>query len=325
MTDREAPPAIVGESAAAREIRSTIVQVARTDLPVLIVGPTGAGKELVAQSLHHVSRRSGLCVAVNVCAIGESMFEASLFGHVRGAFTGAIRDSGGLLLEADGGTLFLDEISGLPPAAQAKLLRAIETRVFRPVGGSRDRRSAFRVVSATNEPLDELAAEGRFRWDLLHRLSGIVIAIPPLRDRLDDIPMLIRHFVATNGLGASGVTVDDGGMRALQQHDWPGNVRELRHVLERSAALSPSTALGRDDIMRALAHGQRPKQNEVDLAERDRLVDIMELHHWDTAAAAARFGVHRGTIYRWLQRFGISRPHRRILLTSASESKVRSL
>jgi transcriptional regulator of acetoin/glycerol metabolism len=114
-------------------------------------------------------------------------------------------------------------------------------------------------------------------------------------------------------------------MRALQQHDWPGNVRELRHVLERSAALSPSTALGRDDIMRALAHGQRPKQNEVDLAERDRLVDIMELHDWDTAAAAARFGVHRGTIYRWLQRFGISRPQRRILLTSASESKVRSL
>lgn len=322
MTGREMPPAIVGESTAARAIRSMIDRVADTDLPVLIVGPTGVGKELVAQSLHHISGRIGQCVAVNVCAIAEPMFEAALFGHVRGAFTGAIRDAGGLLLEADRGTLFLDEISGLPLAAQSKLLRAIETHVFRPVGANRDRASAFRVVSATNERLDRLATEGRFRWDLLHRLSGVVIDIPPLSERLDDIPLLIAHFIAANGLGARGVTVDERGIRALQQYHWPGNIRELRHVLERSAALSSAPALDRDDIMRALEHGQRPKQSLVEHAERDHLVDILKQHDWDTAAAAARLGVHRGTIYRWLQRLGISRPQRSTLLANRSASNI---
>src|SRR3954470_19051267 len=193
--------AIVGDSSAIQQLRALIATVAPTRLPVLVEGPTGSGKELVAAALHQASGRRGRLVAFNVCAIGDALFEDALFGHVRGAFTGAANDSAGFLREADAGTVFLDEISGLPWALQAKLLRAVETGEFRPVGAARDARSDFRVVAATNEHLDDLVECGRFRADLKHRIGGVVISVPTLAERVDDIPDLTRYFArrATGG------------------------------------------------------------------------------------------------------------------------------
>ncbi len=300
---------IVGDSPAMRALRSLIERAAPLELPVLIQGPTGAGKELVAQALHAASGRSGRCVAVNACAIPEAMFEATLFGHVRGAFTGATADSRGFLEEAHRGSIFLDEIGDLALPLQAKLLRVIETREFRPIGARADRRSAFRTIAATNEPIDALVADGRFRRDLAHRLGGIVIDVPPLRQRLDDIPALVRHFVHSASAGGDDIRLTDGAIHALQDHDWPGNVRELRNAIERALALSDRRRLGRYDIVLALrAGGMGGPAEHRDSFARRRLLKTLEQCAWDTARAATRLGVHRATVYRRMRRLGISTP-----------------
>ncbi|HJR63809.1 MAG TPA: sigma 54-interacting transcriptional regulator, partial [Gemmatimonadaceae bacterium] len=239
-------------------VRELVRQIAPTELSVLIEGPTGAGKELVAQAMHAASRRSGRLVAFNVCAIAETMFEDALFGHVRGAFTGATSDAAGYLVEADKGTVFLDEISGLAMGMQAKLLRVLETREFRPVGARLDRRSDFRVVAATNEPLATLLAERRIRADLAYRLGGVVIQVPSLRERPEDVPVLACRFME-RARASCGIAVRLSGeaLHALQQYDWPGNVRELKNVVERAAVLAEGavvTGLRRCREARALEH-----------------------------------------------------------------------
>lgn len=236
--------AIVGSSPPIRQVRDLIALAAPTTLPVLIQGPTGAGKELVAAALHAMSGRRGRLVAFNVCAIGDAMFEDALFGHVRGAFTGAVADSQGLLREADHGTVFLDEISGLNASLQVKLLRALEHGQFRPVGARSDCRSEFRVIAATNEEIGDLVDAGRFRADLAHRLGGIVIRVPALADRRTDIPCLVEHFLRP---AHCAVTVSDAALLRLVEHPWPGNVRELRQVVEWAAVLASQRPGGRLD------------------------------------------------------------------------------
>jgi DNA-binding NtrC family response regulator len=295
--------ALLGESEAIRDLRSLIERVARTSLSVLISGKTGSGKELVAQALHRGSRRDGALVAINVCAVTDSMFEAALFGHVRGAFTGAVGNSPGFLAEANGGTLFLDEISGLPAPAQAKLLRAVETKEFRPVGARMDRRSDFRVVAATNEELRGLAAAGRFRADLLQRLSAVTIRVPALRARADDIPQLVTHFAAGCSAGATPATFSRTAIERLQAHHWPGNVRELRHIVECAIALAESSSIGVREVESLLGGGA----GESMLARRDdhlrdELMCALEAAEWDVDAVARQLGVHRATIYRRLKR-----------------------
>jgi DNA-binding NtrC family response regulator len=185
---------LVGESAVMVRLRDLVLRLAPARLPVLVQGPTGAGKELVAQALHRASGRKGRCVAFNACAIPDAMFEDALFGHVRGAFSGASHDHTGYLGEANGGTVFMDEIGSLGIDAQAKLLRAVETRVFRPVGARRDQESDFRLVTATNVRLGDLVGTGRFRPDLAHRISAAVITVPALAEHPEDIPALAEHF-----------------------------------------------------------------------------------------------------------------------------------
>src|SRR5512146_522674 len=182
---------LIGDSKPMQRLRALIARVAPTKVPVLIEGETGTGKELVAASLHKQSRRDGAFVAFNVCALSDSMFEDALFGHAKGAFTGAVGESLGFLREANGGTAFLDEISGLPLAQQAKLLRALETGVVRPIGSARDAITDFRLIAATNERVDDLVDQGRFRPDLAHRLRGLVLTLPTLAERVDDIPALV--------------------------------------------------------------------------------------------------------------------------------------
>jgi DNA-binding NtrC family response regulator len=299
---------LIGETPAIRMVRDMVARLASKRIPVLVHGPTGAGKELVAHSLHLRSGRTGNYVPFNVCAIADTMFEDTLFGHTRGAFTGAVAESPGYMAEADGGTLFLDEIGGLGMAQQMKLLRALETGQFRPVGASRDRRSNFRLVSATNEDLPALVDEGRFRADLLHRLSGITLQVPPLRDRRDDIPLLVHHFLAAAFAGQP-VRVSPGAMAALCDHDWPGNVRELRNALERISALVDFPEITATDVALALQPATLTSPQRS--AARDDLLQALEACEWDPQRAARALQVHWTTVYRRMRRYGIVRPNGR--------------
>jgi DNA-binding NtrC family response regulator len=311
LTPAKPDPALVlvGESGAIRRLRATVERVAPAQISVLIEGPTGSGKELVAALLHRLSGRIGPLVAFNVCAIADTMFEDALFGHVRGAYTGAGTDIPGFLREAHGGTLFLDEIGGLPGLLQPKLLRALETGVFRPIGSSRDAKSDFRLVSAANEPIGHLIDAGRFRPDLAHRMSGIVLSVPPLDERRDDIPHLVHHF-------AQARAVDPGALRILQGRSWQGNVRELRQVVEAAFVLGRGT-LDRRAVESALElRSPVPTPSKPRVAdstdyfslERSRLVSALDQSSWDTDAVARTLGVHRSTVYRRLKRLNVVLP-----------------
>lgn len=291
-----------------RELRAKIAMAARSALSVLIQGPTGSGKELVAAALHAESGRSGAFVALNVCAISDTMFEDALFGHVRGAFTGAVDDSLGYFREAHLGTVFLDEISGLQLVSQAKLLRALETGEFRPVGGRHDVRSDARIVSATNEDLGTLVADHRFRTDLAHRLAGVTIRVPSLAERTEDIPLLVRHFLERAGLGALEV-----GRRTFEElcsRTWSGNIRELKHFVEWVLVLTQGHL---DDvtILRALATYGLRESPEGLAAEALQLRDVLTRHDWNTARAARELGIHIATVYRRMEKHRVVAPRPR--------------
>ena len=298
---------LIGDSLAMRRLRALVTRIAASTLPVLIEGETGSGKELVARALHEWSGRSGRLVALNVCAVSDSMFEASMFGHVRGAFTGALRDSAGYLTEAHRGTLLLDEVSGLSAGNQVKLLRALETKEFRPVGGCADQRSDFRLLAASNESVATLVDRGQFRRDLAHRLGGLRVSVPPLRERIEDVPMLAMHFAAHACERPTDAVIESGAMRVLLAHSWPGNVRELRHVLEASIALSGGYVEAHD--VAALIQ-QDGTQNTAVVRRRDyqdrELLAQLERCAWDVSEVASELGVHRATVYRRLDRLAAS-------------------
>lgn len=335
MDGRTLAGLLLGESRLMKDLRDSIAKLAPSRLPVLIEGPTGAGKELVAEALHLASGRRGAFVPVNVCAIGEGLFESTLFGHVRGAFTGAAADQRGYLREADGGTIFLDEIAGLALAQQAKLLRAIESRAFRPVGASADTQSDFRVVAASNEPLDRLAAEGRFRADLLYRLRGTRVRVPALLERIEDVDILAQHFARHAAEAGSSAVLAAGAIEPLRRYEWPGNVRELRAVVEHAAVLAGGAAVQRAHVeaaMRAIHspdasatfqggtlslkrpspiverehRGSEEPATEQLVGERQRLAEVLAKFDWRIDRAAAHFGVHRTTLYRHMRRLGLT-------------------
>jgi two-component system NtrC family response regulator/two-component system response regulator AtoC len=292
-----------------QRLRALIARVAPTNVPVLIEGATGTGKELVATMLHRLSGRSGPFVPFNVCALPDSMFEDALFGHVKGAYTGAVADTPGYLREANGGTAFFDEISGLALGLQPKLLRAIETRTIRAVGSSRDVTSDFRVVAATNERLEDLVDAGRFRVDLNHRLSGLVLTVPTLADRNDDMPALVEHFTRRARSGRT-VKVTRDAMQVLRQRHWPGNIRELKQVIE-AALLFAGDVLDVDAL--AIVLSQRARLGDrsgpsASYVEREHLLGVLRSANWDTEQAAESLGVHRTTIYRRMRRLGIPLP-----------------
>jgi DNA-binding NtrC family response regulator len=302
MTAQQIHDILLGSSIPIRRVRSLIECVAPTELPVLIAGPTGSGKELVAHAIHAASGRRGRFVAFNACAIAETMFEDALFGHVRGAFTGAMNSSPGYLREANGGTAFLDEISGLTVNAQAKLLRAVETREFRPVGAPADVRSDFRLIAAANEDIWDLQQSGRFRADLAHRLSSFVIRVPPLRDRMEDVPMLANAFLREIA-GDSDICIDKETLMLLKGHHWPGNVRELRHVVRSAATLGGKGTLSPENVREAISW-MAPEMTGMpseSLADR-RLIEVLEQCGWNADEAAKQLNVHRTTIYRRLKR-----------------------
>jgi DNA-binding NtrC family response regulator len=307
----EAPyriPAWVGRSALLDPVHAWVGRMRASEANALIVGESGTGKELIARALHFDGRRrEGPFTAVDCAAIPQTLMESELFGHVRGAFTGAHADRAGLFGRADGGTIFLDEIGELPPDVQGVLLRALEERRIRPVGSSEHRPVDVRIVAATNRDLEREAAEGRFRRDLFYRLNVVMIRVPPLRERKEDLPELVRHFLARQGRGS--VVLSPAAREALERYDWPGNVRELKHALERSLVLARGERIDAGDlpeVVRAAA-GERPEGSTATLRELEgrALRELLSRHRGNTAAVARALGIDRSSVYRKARRHGI--------------------
>ena len=307
---------LLGSSPAMRRIYSLIERAAPTEANVLILGENGTGKELIAREIHRRSRRAdGVLVAVDLGAVAENLFESELFGHVKGAFTDARADRIGRMQAADGGTLFLDEVGNLPLHLQPKLLTALEQRQVVPVGGNRPVPIDIRVVAATNLPPERLADEGRFRQDLLFRLNTVEIELPPLRERREDIPVLIDHFIAlyAKKYGKPARELPEFVMAALQDYDWPGNVRALRHAAERAVILASEGAFTVEDFSlartapRAAAPLPRPAGSDLNLerAEKQMVEQALKKHHYNISLAAQELGLTRASLYRRMDKHGL--------------------
>jgi two-component system response regulator GlrR len=300
--------AILTRSPRMEQVLAEARMVAQSDASVLVHGPSGSGKELLARALHAASARAAApLVAVNCGAIPENLVESELFGHVRGAFTGAVRDRPGLFLEARGGTVFLDEIAELPLAAQVKLLRVLQEGEVRPVGGERSVRTDVRVISASHRRLDEEVAAGRFREDLFYRLNVVTLALPPLAERREDIALLAQHFLATlaqryaKPLAGFG----PGALEGLVAAAWPGNVRQLQNVVEKCVVLSPGPQVTQALVQRALAN-QAGELLPFDEArrqfERDYLIQLLKLTAGNVSQAARMAQRNRTDFYALLGR-----------------------
>ena len=291
---------LIGDSVAMRSIVDVIERVANADVPVLITGDTGTGKGVVARALHaESSRHAGPMVPVNCAALPESLLETELFGHVRGAFSGATGDRSGLFVEADGGILFLDEIGEMPLGLQSKLLRALESGSVRPVGANRERSVDVRIVAATNRDLRAAVAAGTFREDLLYRLDVVTISVPSLQHRREDIPTLLGHFLNISRLRYPHSPVRTFGkdaLDALMTYSWPGNIRELAHTVERLVLLSSGPEVGRNDLPDALRSGGE----RTDLEFRGAVIPIRDVQRRYAAWALAQFGGQRGRTAHYL-------------------------
>jgi DNA-binding NtrC family response regulator len=303
---------IVGNSPAVRRVLQLIEKVAPTDATVLARGESGTGKELVARAVHGNSpRRDKPLVTVNCATLQEQLLESELFGHERGAFTGADRAKPGLFEVAEGGTLFVDEVAEMSPALQAKLLRVLEDGHYRRVGDTRERRADVRVVAATNKPLEEEIKAGRFRDDLFHRLNVIAVTLPPLRDRREDIPLLVDHLLRTRRLGAAPFAVDPAATDVLTRYDWPGNVRELANVLERAQILAEGSTITLDDLPENLSATAGPpgavpeSPDALEAVERQHVAEILRRSGGNKVQAAKALGVSRRTLYRLIDKHGL--------------------
>jgi formate hydrogenlyase transcriptional activator len=308
--------AIVGQSPPILDVLARVAQVAPTDSSVLLLGETGTGKELLAQAIHDKSpRRSAPLVTVNCAALPPHLIESELFGHEKGAFTGATAAKGGRFELADGGTLFLDEIGELSADLQVKLLRFLQHGEFERVGSTRTRKVDVRIVAATNRDLTQAMADGRFRTDLYFRLSVFPVQVPPLRDRREDIPLLVWACINRRQarLGRHIERVPKRAMEALRAYAWPGNVRELENVIERALILSTGSTLRFEETLGAAARGAtaQPSLERLDHVERAHIRRVLGECGWKIAGkghAAQTLGLHPNTLRSRMQKLGISRP-----------------
>jgi two-component system response regulator AtoC len=308
---------LVGESPAMLQVFDVVQQVAPTRATVLITGETGTGKELVAHAIHNLSpRKSGPFVAVHAAALTTTLLESELFGHEKGAFTGAVERRIGRFEAADGGTLFLDEISEIDPAMQVKLLRVLEERAFERVGGTKTLQVDVRLVAATNKDLKKLVSEGKFRDDLFYRLSVVTVNLPPLRERRSDVPLLVQAFIrqcsAENGKPVREITAE--AVNTLMAYDWPGNVRELRNTIEQMVVLSRGERLTLRDVPATVRGGAdltkisvvRPGTTmTVEEAERQLIAQALKETDGNRTRAAQRIGMSRRTLHRKLKKYGL--------------------
>lgn len=308
---------LVGNSTAMRDVHKLVTRMGKSRFPVLILGETGTGKEVVARAIHNMEGR-GPFVVVDCSSLVGPLMESELFGYAKGAFTGAHNPKLGLLDAANGGTAFFDEIGELPLDLQVKLLRVLQDKEFRPIGGLAQRSSNFRIIAATNRNLAREVEDKRFRQDLYYRLKVMKLRLPPLRERREDIPALIGHFLARYG---NGHRVSDEVMEMLVAYDWPGNVRELEHSVQQMVAMNsgpwlsradlPSTVMNRDSETRIASHQMSPSPSDpagvTPLAEIERsaILHAIQITKGDRTMAAELLGIGRTTLYRKLKEYGL--------------------
>lgn len=320
LSDKADFSRLVGISESMREVFALVRKVAASEATVLIGGESGTGKELVARAIHSGSeRQTGPFVAVNCAAIPRDLLESELFGHARGAFTGAIKERKGKFEQAEGGTLFLDEVGELPLDLQPKLLRALQEREIEPVGGTA-RRIDVRLVAATNRDLEAALGDGSFREDLYYRLAVIPLHLPPLRERRDDIPLLVRHFLDKHGKNPS-VVCSEAALEALADYDWPGNVRELENAVERMLILRRGAGIELDDLPPKI---RRPRPSvavpvagvlnlpeegyPLEELEKEAVLEALRRNDWNQTRAAAFLRIPRHTLLYRMEKYEIRKP-----------------
>ncbi len=309
---------IIGKSSSMQEVLKIADKVAGSDCTVLISGESGTGKELFARYIHRNSRRGDRpFVSINCGALPETLLESELFGHMKGAFTGAHRNNDGLFRVAHEGTLFLDEIGEMSPGIQVKLLRALQEREVMPVGGTRPVAIEVRVLAATNRDLEEDVRRGKFRADLYYRLNVVPLRVPPLRERPDDIPLLVEHFLrkACDAEGVPCKRFDAEAARLLKQHDWPGNVRELENIVERAVILVDAREILADALPAAVVRGRgAPSVEELmegnptlEALEKRYITKVLDESNWRKKRASQILGIDASTLYRKIQRYHLTK------------------
>ena len=312
---------IIGKSEEIQKVFNLVDKVADTDSTILICGESGTGKELIAKAIHYRSSRANKpFVSINCGALPENLLESELFGHVKGSFTGAIRDKEGLFKVASGGTFFLDEVGETSPAIQVKLLRVLQEREIIPVGGTKPIKVDVRLIAATNADLEKEVKDDRFRADLYYRLNVIPINLPPLRDRRDDIPLLIDHFlkIATQKTGKVK-EVSKEAMECMINYDWPGNVRELENIIERAVILEETDEITLDSLPEKIRNKSvgtkkivmQKAQVTLEELEKEYLISVLEETNWQKKKASSILGINASTLYRKIQRYGLKREYQK--------------
>ena len=318
LAERYSIENVIGRDYKMLKVFDLIEAVADTPTTVLVTGESGTGKSMIARAVHQRSnRRDKPFVEVACGALPETLLESELFGHVRGSFTGAVGDKAGKFKQADGGTIFLDEISTATPALQVKLLRVLQDFEFEPVGGSKTQRADVRCILASNQDLGEAVRRGAFRQDLYYRVNVVTIDLPPLRERLGDIPVLAEHFLRRHceRTGRRVLGFQPDAIRRLQMFDWPGNVRQLENVIERAVILTKNAYLTVDDLpeeIRALASANGngnglvvPLKRALQMPEKEIILRALRVHQGSRQATAESLGINRTTLYKKMKRFGI--------------------
>ncbi|GAB4153397.1 MAG: sigma-54 dependent transcriptional regulator [Planctomycetota bacterium] len=318
LREKDVLERIVGRSPAILRVKQLISQVAPSRATVLVTGESGTGKELVAEAIHHLSpRASRPLVSINSAALSQELLESELFGHEKGSFTGALRTKPGQFEVADGGTIFFDEIGDMPLSIQAKILRVLERRNFQRVGGTKSITVDVRVIAATNADLKKAMEENRFRQDLYYRLNVISIEMPPLRDRRDDIPLLISHFLSDlNRRDGRSCSIEPEALDAMYCYDWPGNVRELRNALERAFLVSSDDRIRKADLPQEIsrivvsspsfsAMSSSYAGKTMEAIEKEAILATLEATAWNKSKAAQSLDIGLKTLYRKLEKWGI--------------------